>query len=219
VPSRILQETLYQRDLVWLDYLAYLAHGFWFGVPFAFGLILMIFERRRLAEFLGWTLVLFHLSALVFLVFPVRPPWMEPGIERVLLVRNFGHYAEIDNNPAAAFPSLHAGLPALVAIFYFTRCRRRLRFYGWLAVGFTAVISLAIVYMGEHWVLDVLGGYLVAGLTAWLCTNSKVRGAVRAIPGDPLGLMIRFNQLVYPEARPVERAAPAIAGEPTRAAA
>lgn len=193
VPTRLLQEQLYARDLAWLDYAAFVAHGFWFGVPFAFGLVLTIYQRQRILEFTVWMTALTYIAAIFFLLLPVRPPWMEPGIERVLMVRNYGDYVDIDNNPAAAFPSLHAALPAMVAMFFFIRCDPKLRFYGWLAVAFTLTVSASIVYMGEHWVIDVVAGYGVAGLTALAFTASLPRRLARSIPGDPVGRLVRFN--------------------------
>lgn len=172
-----LQSLLYARDLAWLDYLSYLGHGVWFGLPFGFGAALMLTERERLLEFLAWTTVAAYLAVAVFLVFPVRPPWMEPGVERVLMVRNFGGYADIDNNPFAAFPSLHAGLPAAMALFFWMRTQK-LRWCAWLLIAYTAWISFAVVYMGEHWVLDVLAGWLLAPLTALVLSPRPVRATL-----------------------------------------
>lgn len=219
VPTRLLQESIYAADTPWLDYISFLAHGFWFGIPWAFGLLLMLYQRERLLEFMGWQIALFYLCALWFLFLPVRPPWMEPGIDRVLMVRNYGGYVDIDNNPMAAFPSLHAALPAMTAIFFFTRCVPRLRFYGWLAAGFTVVISFAIVYMGEHWVIDVLGGYAMALLTARLFTSRSIRRLCSAVPFDPVGRLAAMNQQICRRAGLAGDPAPLSLPEPVREAA
>lgn len=62
-------------------------------------------------------------------------------------------------NQLAAFPSLHAGWSLWVAI-YITRATRNrlLRTLGWLHALITAVV---VVGTGNHWVLDVLVGWLV----------------------------------------------------------
>jgi membrane-associated phospholipid phosphatase len=148
-----------------------------------------------LAEYLSWTIVLFHIAAVCFLLIPVRPPWMEPDIVRVLDTRNFyAGQTSIDTNPYAAVPSLHAALPALTAIYFFLRGGKRLRFYAWLAAMYTAAVSFAIVYMGEHWVVDVLAGYGVAGLTAVIFTSSRSKRVAAAMPGDPVGRLMRLNE-------------------------
>lgn len=191
-PGRFLQAHLYAHDLAWLDYAGYLAHGLWFGVPFAFGIVLMVYQRERLMEFLTMLNVLVYGCTLSFVFFPVRPPWMEEGIVRVLAVRN-ADYISLDNNPMAAFPSLHAALPCAVAIFYFTRCDRRVRPYGWLVAAYTAWVSFSIVYLGEHWVIDVLGGYAVATLSVWLCVSPRMHRLYAQIPGDPVGRLVAMN--------------------------
>lgn len=189
-----LQSQVFAKDTYWLDYFAFLMHGLWFGVPFAFGMVLMIYRRDQLAAYLAWTIVLFHLAALIFLLVPVRPPWMEPGIVRVLDARNFyGGQTSIDNNPYAAIPSLHAALPALTAMYLFLKGGKRLRFYAWLAAIYTAAVSFAIVYLGEHWVVDVLAGYAVAGVTAVIFTGSWSKRMAAAVPGDPVGRLERLN--------------------------
>jgi membrane-associated phospholipid phosphatase len=201
-----LQSQIFERDTYWLDYFAFLMHGLWFGVPFAFGLVLMIYRRDQLLAYLGWTIALFHLAALIFLLMPVRPPWMEPDIVRVLDARNFyGGQTSIDNNPYAAIPSLHAALPALTAMYFFLNGSERLRFYAWLATIYTAAVSFAIVYLGEHWVVDVLAGYAVAGVTAVIFTSTWSKRMAAAIPGDPVGRLQRLNAVLT-------RSGPAIPG-------
>jgi membrane-associated phospholipid phosphatase len=189
----------------WLDYSGYVAHGLWFGVPFAFGIVLMIYQRERLFEFLMWINVLVYMCAFSFAFLPARPPWMEPGIVRIMAVRN-AEYLTLDPNPTAAFPSLHAALPMVVAAFFFFRCKPELRFYAWLVLAYTFVVSFSIVYLGEHWVIDVLGGWAAAGVTAWLCMSPVCHRLYGRIPGDPVGRLSRLNTRICapgaPSARP-----------------
>jgi hypothetical protein len=49
------------------------------------------------------------------------------------------------------------------------------------------------VYLGEHWVIDVLGGWALAAGTAFLFTSRTVRRGVETLPGDPLRRLIGFN--------------------------
>ncbi len=195
VPTRWLQANLYQRGVPWLDFAGFAFHGIWFGLPFAWGFLAMRYERAKLAEFLSWTTVVVYLGAIVFILAPVRPPWMEAGVTRVLVVSR-GGYATLDDNPYAAFPSLHAGLAMTVALFFLLRCPGH-RFWGWLAAAITAGISFSVVYMGEHWLIDVLAGWAVAGLTAYLHMSGRVRRLLARIPGDPVGRLVRFNARVY----------------------
>jgi membrane-associated phospholipid phosphatase len=61
-------------------------------------------------------------------------------------------------NPVAAMPSLHAGFPFLVFLVL-TRVWPR---WGWMSIVYPLAMSFAVVYMGEHYVIDVLAGFLYA---------------------------------------------------------
>lgn len=144
----------------------YLAH---FIVPVMVGIY---FWRRRPALYLPYVIALVGLSFAGFLtywLFPAAPPWMAsdmhliPHIHKVSSelwvsagVQNFPTlYNEIDPNPVAAVPSLHAAYPLLVMLFV-SRLHR-----WWLTalfVGYTLSIWFGIVYMGEHYVFDVVVG-------------------------------------------------------------
>jgi membrane-associated phospholipid phosphatase len=208
VPSKALQDSLFEHNVYWLDYASFLMHGFWFGVPYAFGIVLMIYQRKRLMEYMVWQTLLLYLVVPFFMFFPARPPWMEDGIQRVLYVRNYGHYVDIDNNPMAAFPSMHAALPMLTTIFFFVRCDRRLRFYGWLAAAYTVAVSFAIVYMGEHWVLDVFGGYAIAGVAAWICISPRMARHYAKAPWDIIRVTSQLNDRICAPAKRTPAAEP-----------
>jgi hypothetical protein len=66
----------------------------------------------------------------------------------------------------AAFPSLHAAYPFLAFLF----ARRAFGRAGWLMAAYTACVWFAIVYLGEHWVVDIVGGvaYAMAAYVAVL---------------------------------------------------
>jgi hypothetical protein len=110
----------------------------------------------------------------------------------VLAERAFVTYTQLDDNPFAAFPSLHAGFPLVIGLFFLLRCGRTRRL-GWVAVGFAVAIGFDVVYLGEHWVIDVVGGYALAGGVAWLFTSSVVRAALGALPGNVLGRITALN--------------------------
>lgn len=191
-PGEFLQGQLYARDLLWLDFAGFLLHASWFFLPFVFGLLITLLERRRLLEFLSWLVVAAYVSDIGYLLLPVRPPWMEPGSVRILVVRAFVNYTGVDDNPVAAFPSLHAAIPMVMALFFLLRCNR-LRPLAWPAFAYGAAVSLAVVYLGEHWVLDVAAAWGVAALVAYLFVSSRVQRLVVRIPGDPVTRLVRFE--------------------------
>ncbi|HML97936.1 MAG TPA: phosphatase PAP2 family protein [Tepidiformaceae bacterium] len=185
VPTRFLQEHLYTRDMVWLDAFGLAMHLSWFFLPFVFSLVVAFTERKKMLEFYCWVLAASYLSTIFYLLMPVRPPWMEEGITRVLAERSFIEYTQADDNPFAAFPSLHAAIPMVIAMFFWLRSERGTALALPLAIH-GLLISAAVVYLGEHWVLDVLAGWAMAGVVAWLFVSPGVRAALQRIPGDPL---------------------------------
>ncbi len=146
----------------------YIAH---FIVPVMVG---VYFWKRQPALYLPYVIALVGLSFagfLTYLLFPAAPPWMAsdmhliPHIHKVSSelwtsagVQNFPTiYQEIDPNPVAAVPSLHAAYPLLVTLFI-SRLHKR-----WLTaffVFYTLSIWFGVVYMGEHYVFDVVLGAL-----------------------------------------------------------
>jgi membrane-associated phospholipid phosphatase len=83
------------------------------------------------------------------------------------------HYLQLDpiarvsaigqggSNPVAAMPSLHAGAALLVSGFLWPVVHRRWRAV--LAV-YVVLMALALVYTGEHYVVDVVAGWATAGV-------------------------------------------------------
>jgi hypothetical protein len=110
----------------------------------------------------------------VFLLWPTAPPWWAAyhqefsGLDRIFqhtLVSNLdGLYAALSPNPVAAIPSLHAAVPFLA----FLALRRVWPRASLLALGWSAVVWFAIVYLGEHYVLDAVVGVAWAAAFWWL---------------------------------------------------
>ena len=79
-------------------------------------------------------------------------------------------YTHLNPNQFAAFPSLHAAFPALAAVYAWNRFRV-------LAIGlvaWTTAVLLSIVYLGEHYVVDAIDGFLYVAVATVL-----VEGFVR----------------------------------------
>ena len=72
----------------------------------------------------------------------------------------------IPGNPAAAVPSLHGGYAFLVFLFVATLAWRRRGWKRWVPVGLAALYplaqSFAVVYTGNHYVVDLFIGYVYA---------------------------------------------------------
>ena len=181
IPTVRLQHLLYQGYLTWYDYYFYTLYMMHFFVPFIFAVWIW---RTRLAEYWRYviSLIVLSFSAFVtYIAFPAAPPWMAsnqgliPTIEKLSHdiwwgwgVHNFPTiYHDLNPNTVAAVPSLHSAYPMLTVLFIF-------RLYGWKfgvpAMLYPISVWVGVVYMGEHYVFDVLLGILYA-LVAYFVTN------------------------------------------------
>jgi membrane-associated phospholipid phosphatase len=195
-PPAWLQEHIQSHDLKWLDAACFGAYTFWFVLPVIMAFAITRKEPKQLVPFFTWIAVLTVMTDCVFLALPVSPPWMHPGVSRVLVVRAFTNYTTVDNNQFAAFPSLHAGLPMLMAAFFWFRLPEA-RKLAWLCAVFGVVVSFSVIYLGEHWLLDVFGGWAFAALASWLCLSPAVRKLLSRLPFDVVGSAERVNRRVF----------------------
>jgi PAP2 superfamily len=146
----------------------YLLH---FVMPLSFAYLLWLRSHEQFTRFTGAFLLLSYAALVTFLLYPAAPPWLAsqagylPEVsERVGTVLSaFPQrfhlptvYQLFDPNQVAAVPSLHAAYPLLILLF---ACR----FFGLrglVVAPFVAGVWLAVVYMGEHYVFDILVGAL-----------------------------------------------------------
>jgi hypothetical protein len=151
----------------------------YFIVPHIFAVALWKWDRGRFRVYAPAFLITLYIGLIVCALAPTAPPWMasEAGIipKVYQIVPDItdhlapGSYQAGENsagtNAVAAMPSLHAGVPWLMAIALWQY--RRLR---WVGIWYAASMSFAIVYLGEHYFVDALAG-LAAAAFAWLAAR------------------------------------------------
>ena len=152
--------------------------------------------RHRFREWIAAILTMSLVGIGGYVLYPAAPPWLaaEQGaigaVDRIsaigwdhLHLDVIGRLAELgqsSSNPVAAMPSLHAGAALLVALFLWPSVSPLSR----LVLGAYAVaMAVTLVYTGEHYVVDVLAGWLVAALAATAALAVRSRGRRR----DPMG--------------------------------
>ena len=130
-----------------LCYIFWVSSGAW---------IVMRTDDRRFRSFIAACILTFGLGALTFILFPtyVPPVDLQGNDLFTLLLRLFheelGRYA--------AFPSGHVYITTLLALFF---CRWYPRFkLLWISI--LMIVSLSTLFTGQHYILDALGGYMVA---------------------------------------------------------
>lgn len=133
--------------------------------------------------FLGYSIALYATAFIAFAVFilaPTAPPWyaeehgwiqgLQHVMTQVMPVRWSGFYQSLDPNPVAAVPSLHSAFPFLG--FLVLRSLRSPVAGPMLA--WSVLVWFSVVYLGEHYVLDVVAGVILATL-CWKASSVLLR--------------------------------------------
>jgi membrane-associated phospholipid phosphatase len=202
LPTMTLQHAFYHDDRINpQDLVAMFFYFMHFPLPIIVGFVFWVGSREHYRRFVEALLLMAFLAFVTYLFWPSAPPWYQfqanDGVHKILtetvdklwgsnyFVSPF--YTHLNPNQFAAFPSLHAAFPALAAVYAWNR-------YRYLAVGlvlWTAAVAISIVYLGEHYVVDVLDGFLyvavaaaiVEGFNRWRASRTKA--APPAMPARP----------------------------------
>lgn len=186
VPSVVLQRHFLDADrLHWYDALATLVYTSHFLATPVLAALLWLHNRQAWLAFVRRVIALAVAGLVTYVFFPAAPPWYaskEHVIGPVIRASSRGWaWLHIDHagnllqegqvaaNPVAAMPSLHTAYATIITLFVLTHVRSRWR----LAIlVYPPVMALSLVYLGEHYVVDVLAGVVYAvivdgGLRWW----------------------------------------------------
>jgi len=185
-PSQWVQAHL--GSLHWLAVACTVVYFGHFLLPIAVGMVLWLVDR---VQFLRFTVSLLALSFAAFVVFvlvPVAPPWLAaqhhllPGVRSLLSLPSSvsPYFNRLDPDRAAAFPSLHAAYPTLGALALWPVTRRGAA----LAFAWCGAVWFSVVYLGQHYVTDVIGGIVLAVVT-WLIMTRFLVPRVASLQHKP----------------------------------
>ncbi|MBV9594484.1 MAG: phosphatase PAP2 family protein [Actinobacteria bacterium] len=169
----------------WYDALATLIYTTHFLATPIVAALLWLRNRAIWISFIVRVVALSVAGLITYVLFPAAPPWyaardgvIPPAIRASARGWTWLHLNHAGNllsegqlaaNAVAAMPSLHTAFATLIALFVVRHLSSRWR---WIALGYPPLMGLALVYLGEHYVVDVLAGvaYAVAtdlGVSAW----------------------------------------------------
>ena len=147
-------------------------HWSWFFVPH--GTLVYLLTRHREQYPRGAVLMsaCFDLGCVVYWTVPTAPPWWAgengnmPPVRRIMAEtgeRFWGRlwaplYHSLERNPFAAMPSLHFGTSVMAARVLSGVGRKP----GALAWSYALTLGFGLVYLGEHYVVDLIAGGLLA---------------------------------------------------------
>jgi membrane-associated phospholipid phosphatase len=174
-PSQRLQRALRTPGRVSLfDKAVTLVYGSWF-LPHLLLAYVLVRHERYIPRAAGRLAAAYHLTTPFYWLVPTAPPWyasqqhgrMDGEVERVVqavLCNVFDRPPPEDpdgpGNPWGSMPSDHISSAAITAM----GLSEMGAVYGAVGWTYVAAASFAVVYLGEHYVVDVLVGLAVAEL-------------------------------------------------------
>jgi membrane-associated phospholipid phosphatase len=153
------------RVLVW-------AHWTWFMVPHGSLAYILVRHPTRFPRAAVMTYAVFDIGASFYWLAPTAPPWYaasaaidrrdRPAVRRMMV--EYGEhfwrdgwgslYSVFGGNPLAAMPSLHFATSMMAALLL----AELGPVAGALGFSYAAALGFALVYLGEHYLVDLLAG-------------------------------------------------------------
>ena len=175
LPTHRLQRTFSRSGPVGArDVFLTIVHWAWFLEPHAALLWIILRNEERFPRSARQMAAAFDLGCVTYMLVPTAPPWWagENGyigrpVRRIMVEVGepmWGSawpkmYESLGGNPWAAMPSLHFATSVLAALLL-AEMGSDAGAAGW---GYALTLGFALVYLGEHYVVDLLvGGALVA---------------------------------------------------------
>ena len=154
--------------------ITYVTH---FVVPYAVTAFLWLRDGSRWRAWLAQFTAVTSAGLAGFILLPTMPPWLASlnghldevqgvatrgwrllNLDIAQTLIDKGH-AEV--NLLAAFPSLHAAYPALIAAFFWPQLGRLGRV---ALVAYPLAMAMTLVISGDHYVIDIIGGWALVGV-------------------------------------------------------
>jgi membrane-associated phospholipid phosphatase len=163
--SRLPRVGLIDRFLTW-------THWLWFFEPHLALALILVRRNERFPTAARQMAAVFDIGCAVYFALPTAPPWWssEEGltgeeVRRIMVEvgeETWGSawptmYGTLGGNPWAAMPSLHFAT-SLLAALSLAEAGKLEGAIGW---GYAGTLGFALVYLGEHYVTDLLAGALL----------------------------------------------------------
>jgi len=209
LPTNWLQDRLFDVNVAhWYDYVTFFVYLSHFFVTLLIAAFLWRFRYPLFRRWRAMVLAVAGAGFLTYALFPGTPPWLASQTGHLpYITRTIGYMwqhvhlypaaalFETSNryvNEVAAIPSLHAAYTLLVVLFFWGMVRpwaRALLLLYPLAMGFT------LVYTGEHYVFDVVLGWVYAvGVYSAVLAVERVRASGRKAEPAHAGLGLQDSR-------------------------
>ncbi|MEA2492105.1 MAG: hypothetical protein QOJ29_16 [Thermoleophilaceae bacterium] len=147
-------------------------HWSWFLVPHGSVWYVLAKRPERYERVAGMMAATFDAGVIVYWLAPTAPPWWAsdeghlPPVRRIMVEAGTEFWGEfwqrlydsLGRNPFAAMPSLHFGT-SVMAAHVLGEVGRKEAALGW---AYASALGFALVYLGEHYVTDLIAGAALA---------------------------------------------------------
>lgn len=196
VPTVVLQHAFFTpgHPHFW-DYAAFFIYLTHFFTALIVAALLWKFAYPRFRRFAALFVTLSFVAFVTYALYPAAPPWLASQNHALAptakIVDEIWTHLGLQNgasllsarsheaNPVAAIPSLHSAYPVLLMLFFWRSAAR----WRWLLPLYPLAMAVSLVYTGEHYVIDILLGWLYAVVVyfvgtwlmdRWVAHRSKV---------------------------------------------
>lgn len=156
--------------------------------------LIVVYHRDRVAwgQWYRRIVLMGVIGVIGYVLLPSVPPWMASDNGTVELVHaglprgwdviqidwihRLFEFGRDKANPIAAMPSLHAAFPVMLYLFWAPRSRPFVRK---ILASYALYMAFVIVITGQHWVIDVFAGWLVAYVAHRIMVRAEVWNAAR----------------------------------------
>lgn len=173
IPTVHLQQWLHHGALQWYDFYLYGLYLIHFAAPIGLAVLIWKSRPKEYWRFVTGFLLVSYLGFLTFMIFPAAPPWMAAQLGIIPDIARFSDeiwkalgahgfpslYSQINPNPVAAVPSLHVAYPTLLTLYVWRIWGPK---FGGPMLVYPLSVMFGVVYLGEHYVYDVIAGALFA---------------------------------------------------------
>ncbi|MBA3274497.1 MAG: phosphatase PAP2 family protein [Chloroflexia bacterium] len=177
------------------DYYFTFIHWSYFLVPHTVAVYLWWKKPEKFRQYLLGLIVLLTLGLALYFALPSNPPWMapesvnSPGAPTTLRIMEpigrqlggglyqAGYNVVGESNPIAAMPSIHFAVTFLlfwVAMDYG-------KWWRIAAAVYSLSMAVALIYMGEHYVVDILAGGAVTTI-GWIAAGAWIASGHSFLP-------------------------------------
>lgn len=179
IPTLRLQDKYFDpADLAVWDYFLTGIHWSYFVIPHVAAVVIWYKSPDLFRLFLAAMAMMLAIGLAIYFLIPTNPPWLAPEpinspsaavVYRIM--ENVGQelgggiyeasYRVIgESNPRAAMPSIHMAFTFLLVFPAFAFSK----YWGYAALVYSALMGLALMYLGEHFFVDLVIG---AGCAAY----------------------------------------------------